>query len=405
MIRPFAALLTLLALAQPATAGDSAIATRQALETGAGAATLPAMQARGDDESLFGAAMLQFAQGLERYAQAQFRHGLQPPRGLALPFLRLPLPPNPAPEELTYEKQRATLQAFLDDLRAVDARLARMKGGEVKIPLDLDAISFDLTGAGGGQRVKLGQILAQIRMTPGGAQGEAFEVGFDRADALWLRGYANLLSALLQFGLAHDWRTSFETAAPLFYPRVSPDVFAGVRQSAEAGRAEFVGRRTDIADMIAFVHSIRWSVAEPERLKAAHGHLKQAFALSRESWAAILAETDDDREWIPSPAQKNAAIRALGPITQAQVDGWRAALDEMEAVLDGRKLMPHWRFATGFNLKRLFFEPRPFDVVGIATGHALAPYVEQGEAISWDTWNSWQRVFGGNFLSYAAWFN
>lgn len=401
MIRPAVALAALL-LCQPAFAGEAAVATRQALERGTAATALAQLQAKSDDESLFGAAMLRFSQAIERYAQAQFRHGLQPPRGLALPFLRLPLPPNPAPEELTYEKQRATLQAFLDDLGAVDATLARMKGEDVKIPLDLNAVVFEPTGRPD-QKVTLGQILAQIRMAP--ATGEPFEVAFDRADALWLRGYANLLSALIQFTLAHDWRPSFEAGAHLFYPRVSPSVFAGVRQSEEAGRSDFLGRRAELADAIALLHSIRWNVAEPERLKASHAHLKQAFALSRASWAAILTETDDDREWIPSPAQKNAAVRALGPITREQVDGWRAALDEMEAVVDGRKLMPHWRFATGFNFRRLFFEPRPFDAVNIVTGQALAPYVEQGEAVSWETWNRWQRAFGGNFLGYAAWFN
>lgn len=398
---------TLLALlfAAPVAAGESAIATRQALESGAFAAGLSQLSARADDEALFGAGMVRFAQALERYAQTQFKYGLQPPRNISLPFLRLPLPPNPAPEELTYEKQRATFQAFLDDLAGVEATLARMKTSDVKIPLDLNAIAFDLTGAGKPEhRVKLGQIVAQLRMAPGGGL-DKFDVSFDRADAIWLRGYTQLLSGALQFVLAHDWRGSFEAAAHLFYPRVAPAPLAGAEQSAESARAEMVGQRRQIADIVALIHSIHWPVAEPARLAAVHAHLKKAVALSRENWAAILAETDDDNEWMPSPQQKNGVVRAIGPVGQEQVDGWRAALDDIEAVLDGRKLMPHWRFATGFNFKRFLLEPRPFDGVGLATGHAVAPYVEKGEALSWETWGRWQRAFGGNFVGYAAWFN
>lgn len=396
--------LLALFFAAPASAGESAIATRQALESGAFGAGIAQLSARSDDEALFGVGMLRFAQALERYTQAQFRHGLQPPRGVGLPFLRLPLPPNPAPEELTYEKQRATLQNFLDDLTGVESALARVKGGDVKIPLDLNAVAFDFTGTGQSEyRVTLGRIMAQLRMAS--PNGEAFNVSFDRADAIWLRGYTNLLSGALEFFLAHDWRPSFEAAAQLFYPRVSPAPLAGAQQSAESDRADFIGQRRQIADLIALLHSIRWNVAEPARLAKVHAHLKQAVALSRENWGAILAETDDDNEWMPGPQQENGAVRAIGPVAQEQVDGWRAALDDIEAVLDGRKLMPHWRFATGFNFKRFLLEPRPFDGVGLATGHAVAPFVEKGEALSWETWARWQRAFGGNFLGYAVWFN
>ena len=60
--------------------------------------------------------------------------------------------------------------------------------------------------------------------------------------------------------------------------------------------------------------------------------------LSRLSWKEILAETDDDREWVPAPKQTSRAIAAL-PVTQEIVDGWLAVLDDIDAVLDGRKLI------------------------------------------------------------------
>ena len=62
--------------------------------------------------------------------------------------MRLPVPLNPTPEELTYEKQRETLDALLDDLAKVDATLAPMTAGETKIVIDLDAVQFDFRGDG-----------------------------------------------------------------------------------------------------------------------------------------------------------------------------------------------------------------------------------------------------------------
>jgi hypothetical protein len=133
-------------------------------------------------------------------------------------------------------------------------------------------------------------------------------------------------------------------------------------------------------------------------------HLKQVVALSRESWKAILSETDDDREWIPAPTQKNGVLPGMA-VTRQRVDTWLAALDDFEAVLDGRMLLPHWGLEKGFNLKRVFEEPGRFDLVLWATGHAAAPYLEDGPVISQESWRLWQQVFRGDFLSFAAYFN
>ena len=38
-------------------------------------------------------------------------------------------------------------------------------------------------------------------------------------------------------------------------------------------------------------------------MKSALAHLEAMIALSRESWKFILAEPDDDHEWVPNPKQ------------------------------------------------------------------------------------------------------
>jgi hypothetical protein len=92
-------------------------------------------------------------------------------------------------------------------------------------------------------------------------------------------------------------------------------------------------------------------------------------------------------------------------LSQDQVNTWLAAIDDFEAVLDGRKLIPHWRFEKGINLRMVLEEPRTFDAVLWATGHAAIPYLQQGPILTAQTWGAWQRVFAGNFLIFALYLN
>jgi hypothetical protein len=408
------ALLIFVALAvAPAHAGEDALATRHTLEDGQIAAGESALAARlaadpANNEARFGLGMIRFARAIERYGQSQYRYGLRPPRTMNAPLLRFPVPVNPRPEELSYEKQRETLKALLDDFAAVEATLAPMTDARVKIVLDLNAIKFDLRGDGKpDESERLSAILASLRMTQGddANKPEPFEVAFDNADALWLRGYAHLLSASIEFVLAYDWRVTFERAGRLFYPRIAPPPFGGAASAPDPrGEGWLFRDDAEVADLIALIHEIRWPIAEAARLQSAHAHLKQVIALNRLTWKAILARTDDDRAWIPGPRQKHGVITSM-PVTQEQVDAWLAALDEFDAILDGKKLIPHWRFAQGFNLRKVFFEPRPFDLVLWITGNAAAPYLEAGPISSAARWAEWQRVFNDNFPGYAFWFN
>ena len=63
--------------------------------------------------------------------------------------------------------------------------------------------------------------LGQLAGSP--MEAEPFEVAFDRADAIWMRGYCRLLSAMLEFVLAHDWSDTFGKAAGVFYPNLRAD--------------------------------------------------------------------------------------------------------------------------------------------------------------------------------------
>ncbi len=393
-------------------AGEAADQTRQILESGKlieGEKIIAAKLAAtpSDNELRFGLGLIRFTRAIERYAQSQYKYGLHPPKSTEIPFLRFPVPNNPNPEPLTYEAQRTVFKTLLADLEQVDLTLGPIMDAPVKIKLNLSNIKFDLRNDGNADESgRLASILSSLRMLdePSKETLEPFEVAFDTSDVYWLRGYTHLTSATLEFLLAYDWHVTFEQSGRLFYPKTTPSSFDNAVQAPNNRSRSILGNNFELADFVALIHEIRWPIAEPERMKASHAHLKQVISLGRLTWKSILAETDDDHEWIPSPTQKGGVLRGM-PVGKEQVDEWLATLDDFDALLDGKLLIPYWRFEKGVNFKKIFFEPRMFDMVLWFTGHAAAPFLDEGKIMSTEVWEKRQRVFGGNFLSYAAWFN
>ena len=89
------------------------------------------------------------------------------------------------------------------------------------------------------------------------------------------------------------------------------------------------------------------------------------------------------------------------------IGGWHDFLNEAEQILSGKKLVPHWRMNPehGINLRRVFHEPREFDLVFWAHGAAAVPYVETGSVATGQTWQRLQQSFRGQFIGFAFWFN
>jgi hypothetical protein len=94
-------------------------------------------------------------------------------------------------------------------------------------------------------------------------------------------------------------------------------------------------------------------------------------------------------------------------VTDEMVKGWQEFLAEAEALLQGKTLIPFWRGreTRGVNLRRVFKEPTTFDLILWAQGTAAAPYLEDGPQTSAETWRRLQRVFQGEFIGFALWFN
>jgi hypothetical protein len=88
-----------------------------------------------------------------------------------------------------------------------------------------------------------------------------------------------------------------------------------------------------------------------------------------------------------------------------RIAAWYQVLDEADAILDGEKLVPHWRLRQGINLRRVFEEPQPFDLVLWITGPAALPYLEDGPVSTSEEWARMIEAFEGSFGLFALWVN
>ena len=338
-------------------------------------------------------------QAVERLAQSTYRHGLRSSTEVFdLPFFKLPVPENPEPEPLTYEDARMILMRLVDDLALSERTLGAVDDPGVKLPLNIGLVRLDMNADGEiTEDETLWRIVQRIASLPRitQAQAQQFATDFDGSDVLWLRAYCHLLMGLAEFLLAHDWHVAFEYTFHALFPQAQLP-YSILNDKA----ANYEG---ELADFVAFVHLTHWPVAEPERLAQSLAHLESTVVLSLATWQLILSEKDDESEWIPSPAQ-TGVIPSM-PVTQDRVDGWLLFLGEFGALLQGRKLLPHWRLAKGINLRRVFLEPSTFDLVLWIQGSAAIPYLEEGELSAGETWETIFDLFQGDFFSYAIWFN
>lgn len=257
-----------------------------------------------DDQARFGLGFLQFVRGVERLGQAFHKYGVKS-ESTNIPFLRLPVPANRAPAEITYGVFRDILAEFHRDLSRAESTLAGITDEKVKMPLRLAVIRMDLVGDGKSAD-KFLDILKKIlhrQNVDFPSDNPEFIVGLDRGDVAWLRAYCHLLMGMLDFYLAFDTKEQFDLSAD--------ELFAKPERRFSGGVAERERLLWDASKTIA--------VKEPARLGQFRKHLIQVAELNRETWKHIRAEKDDDLEWLPNPGQKGV----IGlPVRDLMIDGW-----------------------------------------------------------------------------------
>ncbi|WP_375452656.1 hypothetical protein [uncultured Devosia sp.] len=379
----------------------------------------------GDPEAKFAAGLLTLVNGLQRVSQDLYKYGpVAPDFSVPALLFGMPvsgpqaMPANPNPEPITYEKFRTVLNDFVTSMDASRALLeAAGEDGDYVVALEPLKFRFDADGDGAAEPGEtLGDLLgpafgwadipfpdgpppAQKRKDGVPAASQDLTIGFDRADAIWFAGYSQVAASQADFLLAHDFHDLVDAYFHRFFPK------SGLPMQDTSNGTLMMDPATDtsIADVVAAIHTLNFPVIDTARLAGIRQRLLSITALSRRNWDAILAETDDDHELVPSPGQTPMSKDLK--VDEDVVKAWMATLDTADQILNGELLVPHWRLKQGFDLKAYFETATQTDLIMILTGLGAKPFLKDGPVATAANFADANRVFGDQWLGYAFWFN
>lgn len=397
-----AAALALILAATPAAAPAAAETLSQEIARSGIAATaarLAALPAPAAEES-FALAGLRFLGGVEGALQLRWQTGIRADWS-ELPILRLPVPENPAARPFAAADVVTLFTAVRDDMQAARAALGAVGDADFGLEIRIADLWFDINMNGTREE---GEALTDVAgltlagLTPWGMQPVPDPViRFDRADAAWLSAYTHFLEGFATLVLATDPAPAID--------RVIASAgrmrdLAGATPPPNAMDMMF-GRQVDRVAMILL--ALR-NPPDPALTRVAHGHFLAMIAENRRFWSLVEAETDNLREWVPNDRQTSALGLPMPPGTGAR---WQAVLADAEAMLKGELLIPHWRLGAeaGLNLRRMFEEPGPVDLVTWVQGEGLLPYAEKGPRVSPGNWQDFTRLVEGDAMLYAMFLN
>ena len=376
----------------------------------------------GDAANRASLGIVQFIKAVEELAQDYYRFGVEPQRGIAVGNMLVPRTANQNPKPISYLDARGIFERFESRLIKAENTLAQFQHSGIKLPIDVSRIYLDMNNDGEMTgNVPIWTIISFGSVgNPNNANAgiNSVTIAFDDADIFWLRGYIHVLLGTVNIVLAHDWRDAFERTAHLVFAKPeTPYPFLLVEGAQQNWSAN------QIVDLVAFIHLINFEVVEPQRMHAALAHFEQVVALSRITWKWIGEETDNDREWLPGPTQNSVVLagRVGGPLGE----NWSKVLDRTELVLQGKELIPFWRgyaggnawvlFSNssntkfhpelGINLRKIFTNPKRFDLVLWLQGTGVAPFLERGKTIDLQAWQDLSESFGGRLPFFSFWIN
>lgn len=343
---------------------------------------------------------VRFLAGIESALQTRYKTGISD--GLSvmsgLPILRLPIAENPAPAPFDGAVIGDLFAQVRTDMAGALEALAPITGADaVALRIDTADIWFDIDRNGSRAPGEGLTDLVGLGLTGGfGDPVPGAVIRFDTADAAWLAAYAHLLA-----GFA-DLVSAFDPALAIDEVLAGRAALDGLNAAAGSPFGSGMGYQMgDYADLAAMVVDALERQPDPALTRSAQAHWLGTIAQNRLFWQRVATETDNEAEWIPNKGQ----LSALGlpfPAETGQV--WLNVLAEAEALLEGEALMPHWRLAdgVGIDMNALFQNPPVVDVLGMAQGKDLLPYMRQGRLISSDSLWRFEQLMAGDAGLYMV---
>ncbi len=315
-----------------------------------------------------------------------------------LPFLRIPLPPNPNAAPFTPE---VIADTFANALQELDGSLVALDTiadtDNVAVTINTADLWFDIN-ANGARDAGEGMLETAATQMNRGLDGAGTPpvVRFDTADAAWLSAYAHLLSGVSETVLALDPTSAIQ--------RVTESAAAMDALNDGGRQMVFMPDEDTWVDVLAmFIHAIEGQ-PDVERSRNAHAHFLGMIEDNQTFWSRVATETDNKLEWIPNPNQTSALPLDFPADVGSQ---WRMVLAEAEAVLKGDLLIPHWRLGNGagINLASIMQNPPEIDIISIIQGEGVLPYIEEGTRMSGQSLRQFQRMLGGDAALFMIIFN
>ena len=125
---------------------------------------------------------------------------------------------------------------------------------------------------------------------------------YDHGDVQWARAFVSFQRAVMDVLLAYRWN-ELDKLLPALLMGATP--------------------------------TITLALEHPERMKAARERILEGLGLADASRKAYLAETDDEREWVPNPRQKDHPMPLA--VDEALYQTWEQVLADAKKLLAGEE--------------------------------------------------------------------
>ncbi len=370
---------------------------------------LAAMPERNPEQSL-GLAATTFLAGIEGAYRARWTVGAT--QMIApLPVLSVELPENPEPQPLTRDFLNDIAQSLVTAMEGTRAALPEQVSADTGLVLRLEDLWLDIDG--NGQRGPSESLLTMSEMTLGASAPQFDDAGkplpvpevrFDAADAHWLRAYSHLIGGVSEMVLAFDPAPELDRLLSL-RGALASQWAAAAQKAGEPGTGAMMDMQFgSIVDMVGTTLATLRHQPDPARIGKAETHFRNMIAANRDFWTTVETETDNDREWIPNGRQQAALGFELPEGTRT---AWLDVLAQAESALDGKLLIPYWRFAPGhgIDLSAWLADPAPIDVLGWIQGTDALPYAKAGTLMTADALTRFEALVGGNAGLYMVLLN
>jgi hypothetical protein len=358
------------------------------------------------DSDLFALGGVRFLSTVETALQSLYATQIdrQMAEQSGLPFLRLPLPPNPDAKPFYPTQIEDMFTAALGDLEeSLQALDAISAPGGVGVVIDTGDLWFDVNANGardqgeGFYEIAAPQLAGQL----GGASSEGGftppVIRFDGSDVAWLAAYAHLLSGISETVLAVDPTEAITRVV---------NTRAQITELTGGELPWIIDDAWRIIDVIAmWLYAIEGQ-PDPNLTRSAHQHFLDMIGENKTFWTRVALETDNDREWIPNEVQDTALPLDFPPETAAR---WQAVLNEGEQILKGELLLPHplisggktwggnWQGPhVGINLNKFMTNPPDINLLSLIHGEAALPYMERGPLASGRSLQEFERLMRGD---------